>query len=308
MKNLTIVAPEKYPPLFPEHIKQLQSLGTFIQYEDVPNEENELYQRIHQAEILIVNNNLKLGKQIFAKLPKLQYVCVAAVGYDQIDVGAAKKQNIIISNAAGYNSDSVAEFTIGLLINASRYISVTERELRHGQWLNQTYKGKQLKNKTLGIVGYGTIGKKVAHIAKSAFNMNILFTNTKSSLEDLHVLLSQSDFLAITAPLTENTKGLIGPKEFGAMKPGIILVNTGRGAIIDEGALIDALKSKKIFAAGLDVLTQEPMNHKDELFSFPNVIITPHNAWNSEEAQYNLSEIITKNVIAFIQGSPLNVV
>ncbi len=166
----------------------------------------------------------------------------------------------------------------------------------------------ELHEKTIGIIGYGRIGKRVGEIAEKGFGMKILFANSSTSREEFENLLKTSDVISINAPLNEKTKGLIGIKEFNLMKTGIVIVNTGRGAIIDEIAFAKSLKSDKVSAAGLDVLKDEPMNLKSPLFSFPNVVITPHIAFNTKESTKRLSKIVTDNIINFLEGHPANVV
>lgn len=246
--------------------------------------------------------------RVITSASRLKMICVAATGYEWIDIKKAKKKNIVVSNSPGYGTEAVAEHTVGLLLNASRLAFKAGQDIKNGKWDPIIYKGKGLKGKTLGIIGYGSIGRRVAEICQKSFRAKILYANTSTSRKDFEYLLKNSDFISINAPLTEKTKGMLGKKEFSLMKKGVVLVNTGRGAIIQEEVLVDNLKSGKVFAAGLDVLTKEPMDKNDQLFSLSNVIITPHIGFNTEEAEYRLSEIVTQNIKAFLDGRPQNLV
>lgn len=289
------------------HQKVLKSLGSFIQYTSNPQNEEQAIQRAKDAEI-IINFWLKMPASMFTKLPKLRYVCVAAVGYEWIDIEAARKQNIIVSNCPGHNAESVAEHTIGLMIDASRLSTQAQIDLRMGLWKSTHYIGFDLTGKTLGIIGFGRIGKRVAEIAQNGLRMKIISINSKNSRKDLESLLKRSDIISINAPLNDQTRGLISDKEFRLMKKDVVLINTGRGAIINEKALITNLSSGKIFAAGLDTFTHEPIEKNNPLFQFPNVTLTPHIAWNTSETEYRLSKIVVDNVRSFIHGKPINVV
>ncbi|PJB89523.1 phosphoglycerate dehydrogenase, partial [Candidatus Roizmanbacteria bacterium CG_4_9_14_0_8_um_filter_34_12] len=196
----------------------------------------------------------------------------------------------------------------GLLLHSIRKASEAEREIVNGKWTPIKFKGKELRGKTLGIIGYGSIGKRIAEIAKKGFNMKILYINTQSSRTSFEKLLKDSDFISINTPLTKKTKGMISKKEFNLMKKGVSIVNTGRGAVIDEILLINNLKSGKIFAAGIDVFSEEPIEKKHPFFKNPNVTITPHIGFNTEEAEYRLSQIIVDNIKNFVEGHPIHVV
>ncbi|MEK7587418.1 MAG: NAD(P)-dependent oxidoreductase [Patescibacteria group bacterium] len=292
--------------LDPKHIRELKKLGDVVIYNDVPDE-IEGIKRIKDADI-VIDNWFEMPATVISAAPKLKLIAVAATGYDWIDISAAKKHNIVVCNAPGYSTGSVAEHTIGLLLRAIRLASRAEADLRAGKWNPTTYKGKELSGKTLGIIGYGAIGKRVAKIAKNGFGMRILYVNSKNSRQDIEDLLKKSDVVSINAPLTNETRGMIGTKEFQLMNSGVVIINTGRGAIIDEQSLIDTLKSGKIFAAGLDTYVDEPMRKDNPLFTFSNVTLTPHIAFNTEESEQRLSAIVTKNIVAYLANHPQHVV
>ena len=292
--------------LHPNHIEELETLGEVVIYHDTPNEEVGI-NRIKDADV-VIDNWLKMPKAVIRGAKKLKMITVAATGYEWIDLSETLKHNIVICNAPGYATEAVAEHTIGLMLQAIRQGSQAERDLRIGIWTPIKYEGEELQNKTLGIIGYGAIGRRVAAIAQKGFGMHILYTTSASTRNDFEHLLRESDIISINVPLTSVTKGIISAKEFRLMKQGVVIVNTGRGAVIDEEELINNLKSKKIFAGGLDVLTKEPLDQNNKLLNFPNVTLTPHIAWNTEESKYRLSQIVMENIKCFLVGTPQNVV
>lgn len=292
--------------IYPEHVLELKKFGEVIIYNDIPDEKEGI-KRIKDADI-IIDNWYEMPANVIVSALKLKMICVAATGYEWIDLNETRKKNIIVSNSPGYSTEAVAEHTIGLLLHSIRKASEAEREIINGKWNSIKFKGKELKGKTLGIIGYGSIGKRVAEIAKKGFNMKILYINTQSSRTSFEKLLKDSDFISINAPLTKKTKGMISKKEFNLMKKGVSIVNTGRGAVIDEILLIDNLKSGKIFAAGIDVFAKEPIERNNPLLKNPNVTITPHIGFNTEEAEYRLSEIIVNNIKNFVEGHPIHVI
>ncbi len=292
--------------IYPEHVSVLKKFGEVVIYNDVPNEEEGI-KRLKDTDI-VIDNWYEMPAKVISSLPSLKMICVAATGYEWVDLNEAKKRNIIVSNSPHYGTEAVAEHTIGLLLRAIRSAVIAEKELLSGIWDPAKYKGKELNGKTLGIVGYGSIGRRVGEIAKNGFNMNILFVNTSSTKEDITKLLKESDFISINAPLTEQTKGIIGDNEFKQMKQGVVIVNTGRGAVIDEQAFIENLKLGRVFAAGIDVFSKEPVTKDNPLLQLSNVTTTPHIGYNTEEAEYRLSEIVVNNIKAFIEGQPINVV
>lgn len=290
----------------PEHINKLKKFGDVVIYNDIPDKAEGI-NRIKDADI-VITNWFDMPSRVIAAATKLKMICVAATGYEWIDMIQTRKQHITVCNSPGYSTESVAEHAIGLLLHAARLASQAEFDFRSGIWNPLDYKGRELYGKTLGIIGFGAIGKRVADIAKNGLNMNILYANSSTARDNLEHLLQKSDAITINAPITDKTKGMIGTKEFELMKHGVVIVNTGRGAIIDEQSLIANLKSKKIFAAGLDVFTEEPLAKNSPLFQFSNVALTPHIAFNTEESEQRLSTIVTENITNYLEGHPQNVV
>lgn len=288
--------------LFPQDIATLRSLGEYVQYDTECKDDSELFERLKDAEIIIVYGT-RISDEMIAKLDKAKILIACAAGYDWVNIDAAKKKGILVAHCPGNNSEAVAEFTLGLLIMASRNAFDAARKATAGEY-SQDYHGAELQERTLGVIGYGTIGKRVTEIAKNAFNMQIIPINSASTRQDLEKLLTSSDFISINAPSNEKTKNMIGADEFKLMKDGVVLVNTGRGSIIDEDALYDALKSGKVHGAGLDVMQTEPYIKGHKLFQLPNVIITPHIAYNTEETDLRLSAQVAEIAKSFVEGNP----
>lgn len=292
--------------LSPKHLQELNKLGEVVVYGDVPSRAGGI-QRIKDAEI-VIDNWFKMPAEVIAAAEKLQMICVATTGYEWIDLKEARKRKVVVCNCPGYGSEAVAEHALGLLLQAARLAFKAQEDIRAGKWTPHEYRGKELKGKTLGIIGYGNIGRRIGEIAQNGLGVAILYTTGSSSKADLKNLLQHSDFISINAPLTDQTRGMLGEAEFGLMKNGVVLANAGRGAIIDEQALVNNLKSGKVFAAGLDVLTIEPMDKNNPLFSLPNVVITPHIGFNTQEAEARLSAMVVENIKRFVEGKPRNVV
>lgn len=292
--------------IYPKHVKELETFGEVVIYHDIPNEMDGI-KRIMDADV-VIDNWYEMPAKVISSALNLKLIVVAATGYEWIDLTEANKHNITVCNSPSYATEAVAEHTIGLMLNAIHLASGAEYNLRKGEWNPLKYKGIELKDKTLGIIGYGAIGKRVGSIAQMGFGMKISYINSSSSIEDLRYLLTNSDIISINSPLNNNTRNLIGEHEFQIMKDDVVIVNTGRGSVINEKALINNLKSKKIFAAGLDVFSEEPLAKNNSLFSFTNVSMTPHIAYNTKESEYRLSKIIVDNITAYLRGAPQNVV
>ncbi len=288
-------------------IKILEEHAEVILHDETPCDEQETIERIDGADI-IISALCPLTKSIIEINSQLKMICLATTGCDDVDLKAADERNILVTYTPGYATQSVAEHTIGLMLSASRLSFAAAHDVREGVYNPCAYQGKQLKSKTLGVIGHGRIGKQVAKIAEGGFGMKIRTVNTKTTRKEFEAILKESDVISLHVPLTDKTRHMIGEKEFALMKEGVVIVNTARGGIIDEAALISHIKSGKIFGVGLDVIEHEPMNPKDPLFSLSNVVITPHIAFNSDEAIIERSHIVTQNILQFLAGTPQNVV
>jgi glycerate dehydrogenase len=280
----------------------------------------QLVPRAQEADILIVNKTV-VNAETIAALPKLKYIGITATGYNIVDTEAAKVKGIIVSNAVGYSSQSVAQHTFALILELTNRVGAHSESVHHGVWGKQPHfcytlsTITELSGKTLGLYGYGDIAKEIAKIAK-AFGMKIIINrrNTEGppprglryvSLENL---FSESDILSLNAPLTIDNKGLINKENLKLMKPTALLINTARGGLVIENDLKEALENGIIAGAGLDVLQTEPPIEGNVLIGVKNCIITPHNAWASFESRQRLLNITLQNVKAFLRGAPQNVV
>jgi len=294
----------------------LHALGAVTLYDRTASQ--EIVPRAADAEI-IITNKVPFTRDTIAQLPRLRYLGVTATGYNIIDVAAAKERNITVTNVPAYSTESVAQLVFALVLEFTHRTGHHADAVRNGRWSTNPdfafwdFPLTELAGKTFGIVGYGNIGKAVARIA-AAFGMRVLVatrsTPSHTSVEkvDLETLLRRSDIVSLHCPLTPQTDKLISASTLELMKPTALLINTGRGGLVDEQALTDALNNGRIAGAGLDVLSAEPPSIQNPLLSAKNTIITPHIAWASFAARTRLMEVVVNNVRAFLSGHPVNVV
>jgi glyoxylate reductase len=254
------------------------------------------------------------GEVMDAAGDQLKVVANYAVGYDNIDVEAAKQRNVLVTNTPGVLTEAVAEHAIALILSAARNIVESDKFTREGkykQWEPKGFLGPQLKGKVLGVVGLGRIGSMVAQIAREGLDMKVLYYDVKRNEDfekevaarfgELDEVLKQSDVVSVHVPLLPETKHLINEDKLKMMKNSAVLVNTSRGPVVDEKALVEALKSKEIFAAGLDVFESEP-ELSPGLGELPNVVLTPHTASATFEARDAMSKMAAENIIAVLEG------
>lgn len=277
---------------------------------------NEVVTRCKEAEI-ILTNKVVINNQQLNQLPKLKMISILATGYDHVDIEASKKCGIVVCNVQGYSTDSVAQHVFALLLNISNDIGLLTQSVADGYWqqsLHFCYWRQplfELVGKTIGVVGLGEIGRKVCQIAL-ALGMNVLaYSRTPKNIDglknvDLKTLLTSSDIVSLHCPLSHETQGLINKETLRYMKKDAILINTGRGGLIDEAALAQALREKQILAACLDVLSKEPPDNNNPLIGLKNCYITPHVAWATVEARNRLLELTINNIKAFQQAKPIN--
>lgn len=242
------------------------------------------------ADALLVRSKTKVTKEMIDSFPNLKVIGRAGVGLDNIDCIAAKEKEIEVVNAPGSNAESVAEHAIALILALSRNIPNVALSMRAGKWEKSSYRGMELMGKTLGIIGYGHVGKRVGELA-AAFGMKLMIYVKEDPLD---MILAESDFLTIHATLNEKTRGMIGATELSKMKKTAYLINTARGAVVDENALIAALKNGTIAGAALDVFAMEPTH--SELLTLKNVICTPHVASVSPESGNRASVMVAEAV------------
>lgn len=298
-----------------EHIKKLRSLSDLEIFEEPPKKPDELKERIRVADIVIVGWT-NLTKNIIDSAKKLKMISIWATTCHYVDLEAARERGIVVTHVPGYATEAVAEHAFALLLAAIRRLPSADKHVRTGDFDWRPFGGSELAGKTLGIIGTGAIGCRVAEIAK-AFKMQILgydkYPNLKKAEEigmkyvDLYTLLKESDFVTLHVTLTSETEGLIGKKEIEAMKKGAVIINTSQGKVIDEKALIDALKSGKLSYAGLDVFEEEPPAKDDPLFKLDNTILSPHIGFHTVEAAKRCTDICIDNVVKFLGGHSQNV-
>ncbi len=299
-------------PVDAEGVERLKREGFMVAVEPLI-EQAELEKIVAGYDALVVRSRTKVTKQLFEKGKRLRVVGRVGTGVDNVDSEAAEKRGIAVLNTPEAPSDSVAELTIGLILAIARRISLADRSMKDGKWAKKELEGSLLNGKTLGLIGLGNVGTKVAKIAKALGMKIVVFKRTPPSRELLKLLeaeyvplgelLSRSDVISIHVPLTDQTAGMIGEKELSLMKKGAILVNTSRGGIVDEDALLKALKSGKLGGAGLDVYCVEPCKNL-ELVQLPNVVCTPHIGAQTEEAQKAASVLLAEKIVQFFREQP----
>jgi len=279
----------------------------------------EIAERIAGAQV-VVCNKVPLRTDALRAAKGLQLICVTATGINNIDLETARQCGITVCNVRGYATPSVVQHVFTLTLALTTRLLDYNNAVRNGQWQNSNqfclldYPIAELAGKTLGIIGYGELGQAVAKVGV-AFGMRILVAqsltgHSESTRVALDTLLQQSDIVSLHCPLTEQTRGLIGERELACMKPNALLINTARGGIVDELALVNALRGGVIGGAGFDVLSVEPPPPGHPLLAgdIPNLIVTPHTAWASRESRQRLLNEVSENVRAFFSGTPRNVV
>jgi glycerate dehydrogenase len=295
-----------------ERLQEKELLWTFFS----ETQPDDVLSRIQGAEV-VVTNKVVLTAEVLQQCPHLKLICVAATGYNNIDVKAAKERGILVCNVPNYSTASVVQLVLTFILTlASSFIpyiqAVQSGEWeRHSQFSLLTFPISELEGKVLGIIGYGTLGKQVAVVAKS-LGMKVLIAQHKAIAEGvpLDTVLEQSDFVTIHVPLTAQTRNLISRRELERMKPSAFLIHTARGGIVNERDLAECLKARRIAGAGVDVLTSEPPTKGNPLLEkeIPNLWITPHIAWGSLEARRRLLEKLRENIVSFLQNTPKNIV
>ena len=298
----------------------LRELGELTVYERTAP--NEVLERAKDAQA-ITTNKVLITAELMDQLPELRYIGVLATGYNVVDIPAARKRGIVVTNIPAYSTMSVAQMVMAHLLNITNRVALHSQAVTEGKW--QMCKDFtftlipqiELDGKTFGIVGLGNTGTATARIAQS-FGMRVLAYSSKSAsvlsglgiekAESYEQLFREADILSLHCPLTEETHHLVNAERLSLMKPSAILINTGRGPLIDEAALAEALNQGYIMAAGVDVLQEEPPRKGSPLIGARNCFITPHIAWATQAARARLMNIAVANVKAFMDGKPQNVV
>lgn len=296
----------------------LEELGSLTVYPRTTPD--EVIDHAADADILITNKVI-LDKKVLSALKQLKYIGVFATGFNTIDIQAAKERGIVVTNIPAYSTDSVAQMTFAHLLNITNRVDHYADESRAGRWSRNPdfcywdTALPELAGKTIGIVGLGHIGSEVARIA-GAFGMNVFAYTSKNAADlpasirktTLDGLFAASDILSLHCPLTADTREMINKETLAKMRPGTILINVSRGALVNEQDVAEALESGQLGAYGADVMCEEPPAKTNPLFAQPHAYITPHIAWATVEARMRLMQIAAENIRAFINGAPQNVV
>lgn len=317
MKNIVILDSK---PLNPGDMTfdELEKLGKLTVYKETSNDKNEIIKRAKDAEILLVCY-AKITREIIENLPKLEYIGVLSTGFDNIDLNACRERNIAVTNVPSYGTEAVAQFALALLLEITSRVGHHDREIKNGRWEKAgfwyfgDYPLIELYGKTIGIIGLGKIGLASAKIYK-AMGMEVLAYNRSESDKakeivkyvNLDEIYEKSDIIDLHLPLTKDTRNIINEDSISRMKDGVIIINTARGPLIDEKALMAGLDSGKVFAAGLDVNRREPINNDNPLLSYDNIILTPHMAWGPVETRKRLLGIAIDNILAFEKAESKN--
>ncbi|MFB9274635.1 D-2-hydroxyacid dehydrogenase [Cohnella cellulosilytica] len=297
----------------------LERLGEVTVYDRTPPE--RVAERAADADAVLTNKT-RLPADALRQLPKLKYIGVLATGYDVIDIAAARERGIVVANVPGYGTQSVAQLVFALLLELCQHAGLHDRSVKDGDWSRSAdwcYWNKplvELHGKTIGIVGYGSIGEQVGRIAH-AFGLKVAAYRRSPGGEPpfdrfswvgLDELWETSDVVSLHCPLTSETAGLVNRSSLARMKKSAFLINTARGGLVDERALADCLNAGGIAGAAVDVLSSEPPASDNPLLTAANCIVTPHLAWATHEARTRLLQTVTDNLAAFLDGKPANVV
>jgi glycerate dehydrogenase len=295
-----------------------ETLGDFTVYDRTPYE--KIIERATDAEV-ILSNKTKIDKAMINQLPNLKYIGVLATGYNIVDVKSANERNIIVTNIPSYGTSSVAQMVFALLLELTQNVGHHSNSVSNGRWSKSEdwcYWDKpliELDGLTMGIIGFGRIGKATAKIA-NAFGMNVIANNAVTiesppdyvKIVDQETIFRKSDIVSLHCPLTDENKEFVNSKKINLMKKSAYIINTSRGLLINEEDLTNALNSERIAGAGLDVLSKEPPDETNPLLTAKNCIITPHIAWATKAARQRLMNIAVENLKAFLDGNLVNVI
>lgn len=299
----------------------LQQFGEVTVYPRTAYNNKDIIKNIGIAEIVLTNKT-PITEEVFKKAPNLKYIGVLATGYNVINIDAAKKYEVVVTNIPSYSTLSVAQFTMGLLLELCHHIGDHSRAVYQGEWTKSpdfSFWNSpliELHGKTMGIIGFGSIGQATAKIAQAFGLKVIIYTRTprpklaseSCTFLSFNELLDNSDIISLHCPLTAKTQGIINQETIKRMKDGVMLINTSRGPLIVEKDLKEALNNNKISGAAIDVVSSEPISADNPLLGAKNCIITPHIAWAPKEARQRLMDTTIKNLEAFLNHAPKNVV
>jgi D-3-phosphoglycerate dehydrogenase len=321
MPRPTLVVPDDDPVYYggPDHpdLRRLAEHGELRHFGTRAADRAELFRRLAEAEAIInVRGHTKLDAEALGHAPRLKLISVVGTGVDNIDLAAARERGVLVSNTPGVGAASVVEIGLALLLAVARHVPVTDRLLRQGVWDQR--RGPELEGKTVGLLGLGDLGRRFARICQGlgmrTIGWSLRYDPERAAacgveLVEKDDLLRESDVVSLHIRATPETRGFIGQRELALMKPTAILINTARGAVIDNQALLEALQSKQIFGAGLDVHVPEPLPLELNVFTgCENVVMTPHLGGSTWEAVARTQRMPVDNIIAWLEGHPQHVV
>lgn len=299
----------------------LEALGALTVYDRTPiGDEAEIARRIGDAEA-VYTNKTPISRAVLSQCGQLRFIGVLATGFNVVDVAAAKEKGVVVSNIPTYGTAAVGQFAIAMLLEICHHVGHHDAVVHAGKWTENAdwcfwdYPLIELAGKTMGVIGLGRIGQATARIA-GALGMRVIAFDAYptdagravAALTSLDALLGESDVIALHCPLFPSTQGIINKDSIAKMKDGVILLNNSRGPLIVEQDLADALNAGKVYAAGLDVVSSEPIRRDNPLLSAKNCIITPHISWAPKESRQRLMDIAVDNLKAYCAGAPINVV
>jgi glycerate dehydrogenase len=296
----------------------LASLGDLTVYDRTPPERT--VERIGDAEIVYTNKTL-LTAEVLNACPGIRFIGVLATGYNVVDTAAAKARSIPVANVPAYGTDAVGQYAIALLLEICHHVAHHADAVRAGRWTTSAdfcfwdHPLIELSGKTMGVIGFGRIGQATGRIAK-ALGMRVIAVDKNPNASGAEIaeyvpldeLLAEADVISLHCVLTPETQGIIRKETIEKMKPGVILINNSRGPLVVEQDLADALESGRVYAAGLDVVSVEPIHADNPLLKAPNCLITPHISWAPKESRKRLMDIAVNNLAAYLRGEPVNVV
>jgi glycerate dehydrogenase len=297
---------------------ELEALGSLTVYPRTAQE--QVLERVRQADI-IFTNKAPVTREVIEAAPNLRAICVLATGYNVVDLSAARNRGIVVCNVPAYGADSVAQHTMALLLELCHHVGEHSAAVHAGQWTQAPdfcfwrTPLVELSGKVLGVIGFGRIGQRVAALGR-AFGMQVWITTSKRplvdlsgyELKDLEEIFAGADVVTLHCPLSAATERMVNERRLAAMKSSALLINTARGALVDEAALSRALEADRIAGAALDVVSIEPMHADNPLIGAKNCIITPHIGWATLSARKRLMAVSAENVRAILRGTPINVV
>lgn len=291
--------------LMPEAQQMLRDAGGEIEFMDEPIDEAALIQKMSEErfDAVLLRGSKPLTAKVLGTTQKLKIIAKNGAGIDSVDLDEATRRGVTVAVAAGANADAVAEHAIALMLTLVRHLNTLDAKVKQGGWEGSAWQGRDFRGSVVGIVGFGSIGQRTAQLAKALGAEVVVFHRGRESTDqhtlekDFDRFLSQIDILSLHCPLNEKTKGMIGSRELGLLKQGTVVINTARGPVIDEAALIDALNSGHLGGAGLDTFEVEPIQPDNPLLSMTNVVLTPHVAGVTRNAAKKVATLTAQNII-----------